>query len=66
MLYLADSVSPRKATRSLIERGIFTKEEFLEMVKVVEAVALTEEQKGFLFLLLKTVIDVPDQKGMES
>jgi hypothetical protein len=34
MLYLADSVSPRKATRSLIERGIFTEGEFLEMVKV--------------------------------
>ena len=31
-----------------------------------EAVALTEEQKGFLFLLLKTVIDVLDQKGMKS
>jgi len=34
MLYLADSVSPQKATRSLIERGIFTKGEFLEMAKV--------------------------------
>jgi hypothetical protein len=31
-----------------------------------EAVALTEEQKGFLFLLLKTVIDVLDQKGVKS
>ena len=31
-----------------------------------EAVALTEEQKGFLFLLLKTVIDVLDQRGMKS
>ena len=31
-----------------------------------EAVALTDEQKGFLFLLLKTVIDVRDQKGMKS
>ena len=29
------------------------------------AVQLTEEQKGFLYLLLKTVIDVLDQKGME-
>jgi hypothetical protein len=29
-----------------------------------EAVALTEEQKGFLFLLLKTVIDVLDQSGI--
>ena len=28
-------------------------------------VALTEEQKGFLYLLLKTVVDVLDQKGME-
>jgi len=27
-----------------------------------DAVPLTEEQKGFLFLLLKTVIDVLDQK----
>ena len=31
-----------------------------------DGVALTEEQKGFLYLLLKTVIDVLDQKGMES
>ena len=31
-----------------------------------DALALTEEQKGFLFLLLKTVIDVLDQKGMKS
>jgi hypothetical protein len=30
------------------------------------AVVLTEEQKGFLFLLLKTVIDVLDQKGKKS
>ena len=30
------------------------------------AVQLTEEQKGFLYLLLKTVIDVLDQKGMEK
>jgi hypothetical protein len=30
------------------------------------AVALTEEQKGFLYLLLKTVIDVLDQEGMKS
>jgi hypothetical protein len=29
-----------------------------------DAVALTDEQKGFLYLLLKTVIDVLDQKGM--
>jgi uncharacterized protein YqgQ len=36
MLYLADSVSPRKATRLLVEKGIFTKEEFLEMVRVVD------------------------------
>jgi hypothetical protein len=28
-------------------------------------VALTEEQKGFLYLLLKTVVDVLDQKGMK-
>jgi hypothetical protein len=31
-----------------------------------DAVVLSEEQKGFRFLLLKTVIDVLDQKGMES
>jgi hypothetical protein len=31
-----------------------------------DAGALTEEQKGFLFLLLKTVIDVLDKKGMKS
>jgi len=31
-----------------------------------DAVALTEEQKGSLFLLLITVIDILDQKGMKS
>jgi len=31
-----------------------------------DALALTDEQKGFLFLLLKTVIDVLDQKGIKS
>jgi hypothetical protein len=31
-----------------------------------DALALTDEQKGFLFLLLKTVIDVLDQKGVKS
>jgi hypothetical protein len=30
-----------------------------------DAVTLTDEQKGFLFLLFKTVIDVLDQKGLE-
>jgi hypothetical protein len=29
-----------------------------------DALVLTEEQKGFLYLLLKTVIDVIDQKGI--
>lgn len=29
-----------------------------------DAVALTDEQKGFLFLLLKTVIDALDQSGI--
>jgi hypothetical protein len=29
-----------------------------------DAVALTEEQKGFVFLLLKTVIDALDQSGI--
>jgi hypothetical protein len=29
-----------------------------------DTVALTEEQKGFLFQVLKTVIDVIDQPGM--
>jgi hypothetical protein len=31
-----------------------------------EAMALTDEQKGFLFILLKSVIDALDQKGMKS
>jgi len=31
-----------------------------------DTVALTEEQKGFLFQLLKTGIDVLDQKGVKS
>ena len=31
-----------------------------------DAVELTEEEKGLLFLSLKTVIDVLDQKGMKS
>jgi len=30
-----------------------------------DALVLTEEQKGFLFLLLKSVIDVLDQKGIK-
>jgi len=30
-----------------------------------DAVALTDEQKGFLFLLLKTVIDLLDREGMK-
>jgi hypothetical protein len=29
-----------------------------------DALELTENQKGFLYLLLKTVIDVLDQKGI--
>jgi hypothetical protein len=37
----------------------------MEEDEEVDAVVLTEEQKGFLFLLLKTVIDVLDQKGMK-
>jgi hypothetical protein len=31
-----------------------------------DALALTDERKGFLFLMLKTVIDVLDQRGMKS
>jgi hypothetical protein len=31
-----------------------------------DALLLTEEQKGFLFLLLKTVIDALDQEGMKT
>jgi hypothetical protein len=31
-----------------------------------DAVALTDEERGLLFLLLKTVIDVLDQKGIKS
>ena len=30
-----------------------------------DAVSLTNEQKGFLYLLLKSVVDVLDQKGIE-
>jgi hypothetical protein len=29
-----------------------------------DAVTLTEEQKGFIYLLVKTVIDVLDQPGI--
>jgi len=39
---------------------------FMEEDEGEDAVALTDEQKGFLFLLLKTVIDVLDQKGIEA
>ena len=38
----------------------------IEMDEGEDAVGLTEEQKGFLFLLLKTVIDVLDQKGVKT
>jgi hypothetical protein len=31
-----------------------------------DGMALIEERKGFLYLLLKTVVDVLDQKGMGS
>ena len=31
-----------------------------------DAIELTDEQKGFVYLLLKTVIDALDQKGMKS
>ena len=31
-----------------------------------DAVTLTNEQKGFLFLLLKTVVDVLDKKGVNT
>jgi hypothetical protein len=31
-----------------------------------DAIELTDEQKGFVYLLLKTVIDVLDQKGMKT
>ncbi|MGZ3605733.1 MAG: hypothetical protein ACXU9P_12350, partial [Thermodesulfobacteriota bacterium] len=31
-----------------------------------DALVLTDEQKGFLFLLLKSVIDVLDEKGMKA
>jgi hypothetical protein len=34
--------------------------------EVEGSVGLTEEQKGFLYPLLKTVIDVLDQKGVET
>jgi hypothetical protein len=38
----------------------------MEEDEVEEAMALTDEQKGFLFLLLKSVIDALDQKGMKT
>jgi len=31
-----------------------------------DTLVLTEEQKGFIFLLFKSVIDALDQKGMKS
>jgi hypothetical protein len=31
-----------------------------------DAVTLTEEQKGFLFLLFRTVIEVLDQESIKS
>ncbi|MGZ6209931.1 MAG: hypothetical protein ACXWL9_07290 [Syntrophales bacterium] len=31
-----------------------------------DALVLTDQQKGFLFLLLKSVIDVLDEKGMKA
>jgi hypothetical protein len=31
-----------------------------------DAAQLTEEQKGFIYLLLKTVIDVLDQEGKKA
>jgi hypothetical protein len=37
----------------------------MEEDEVEDAVALTDEQNGFLFLLPKTVIDVLDQKGLK-
>ena len=37
----------------------------MEDEEAEDAMALTEEQKDFLFLLLKTVIDVLDQKVMK-
>jgi hypothetical protein len=41
-------------------------EALMEKDEGEDAVVLTEKQKGFLFLLLKTVIDVLDQKVVKS
>lgn len=38
----------------------------MEEDEEVDAVVMTEEQKGFLYLLLKTVIDVLDQKDVKT
>ena len=38
----------------------------MEQEEGEDAIELTDEHKGFLFLLLKTVIDVLDQKGVKS
>jgi hypothetical protein len=38
----------------------------MEKERGEDAFQIVDEQKGFLFLLLKTVIDVLDQKGVKS
>ena len=38
----------------------------MEENKGEDALVLTEEQKGFLYLLLKTVIDVIDTKSIKA
>ena len=40
-------------------------EALMEDEEGTDATKLTDEDKGFLFILLKTVIDVLDQKGVE-
>ncbi len=46
--------------------GNYVVEALMEEDEGEDAVELTDEQKGFVYLLLKTVIDVLDQKGMKS
>jgi len=41
-------------------------EALMEEEEGEDAIELTDEQKGFVYLLLKTVIDVLDQKGLKA
>jgi hypothetical protein len=48
-LVMSRVVSQEAVIRLLVEKGIFTKEEFLEMVKVVDR----EMKRGWLSIVLK-------------